>query len=126
MRPAPRTTVRVRSCGGSASCASGSRPPLRSRKTFFTVPRPADADKVYHAAADVIDKLCADFPQSALFHNNRAWLAARCRRDLPQAIEHAQKAVTLIPASASFQETLAETRFQITTSAASIRPASPA
>ena len=74
--------------------------------------RTADADKVYRAAAEVLDKLCQDYPQSALFHNNRAWLAARCRRDLPQATEHAQKAVILLPSSASYQETLAETRFQ--------------
>jgi tetratricopeptide (TPR) repeat protein len=47
--------------------------------------RAADADKVYHATTDVLDKLCTDYPQSAEFRNRRAWLAARCRRDLPAA-----------------------------------------
>ena len=57
--------------------------------------RAADADKVYHAACDVLDKLCTDYPQSAEFRNRRAWLAARCHRDLPAAKELAQKATAL-------------------------------
>jgi tetratricopeptide (TPR) repeat protein len=74
--------------------------------------RAADADKVFHATTDVLDKLCTDYPQSAEFRNRRAWLAARCRRDLPAAKELAQKAVALQPTIAPYFETLAEVCFQ--------------
>jgi tetratricopeptide (TPR) repeat protein len=74
--------------------------------------RAPDADRVYRAAADVLDTLCTEYPQSAEFRAKRAWLAARCRRDLPAAKELAQKAVALAPAAPGFQETLAEVCFQ--------------
>ncbi|HTM22809.1 MAG TPA: tetratricopeptide repeat protein, partial [Kofleriaceae bacterium] len=45
-------------------------------------------------------------------HNNRAWLAARCRRDLDTALEHARKAIELDPKRAGNRETLAEVHFQ--------------
>jgi tetratricopeptide (TPR) repeat protein len=74
--------------------------------------RTPEAEKVYGAVAGVLDKLCRDHPASALFHNNRAWLAARCRRDLNAALDHARKAVELAPRQAGYRETLAETHFQ--------------
>jgi tetratricopeptide (TPR) repeat protein len=74
--------------------------------------RTTDADRIYRAAADVLDKLCAEYPQSAEFRSKRAWLAARCRRDLPAAKELAQKAVALVPTAAGYHDTLAEVCFQ--------------
>jgi tetratricopeptide (TPR) repeat protein len=73
----------------------------------------AEANRVYKAAADVLDKSLADYPQSAEMHSRRAWLAARCGRDLPAAKEWAQKAVTLQPTTAHIHETLAEVSFQL-------------
>jgi tetratricopeptide (TPR) repeat protein len=72
----------------------------------------AEADRLYKAAADVQDRLCKDYPQSAEFRNNRAWLAARCKRDLDTAAEFARKAVALEPAHINYRETLAEVLFQ--------------
>jgi hypothetical protein len=72
----------------------------------------AEADRLYRAPADVLDKLCSDYPQSAAFKNSRAWLAVRCRRDLPLAIDLAKKAVALSPGTATYHETLAEACFQ--------------
>jgi tetratricopeptide (TPR) repeat protein len=72
----------------------------------------AEADQVYAAAAAVSDKLCKDFPQSAAFRNERAWLAARCRRDLEMATELARKAVDLDPEHVNYRDTLAEVLFQ--------------
>ncbi|HEY1377733.1 MAG TPA: hypothetical protein VGF55_13120, partial [Gemmataceae bacterium] len=72
----------------------------------------AEADRLYAAPAAVLDRLCKDYPQSAGFHNDRAWLAARCRRDLDPALEHARKAVELAPSSANIRATLAEVLFQ--------------
>jgi tetratricopeptide (TPR) repeat protein len=72
----------------------------------------AEADQVYAAAAAAEDRLCKDYPQSAEFRNNRAWLAARCRRDPDLALDHSRKAVELEPAHANYRETLAEVLFQ--------------
>jgi tetratricopeptide (TPR) repeat protein len=72
----------------------------------------AEADRVYSSAAAVQDRLCKDWPQSAVFHNNRGWLSARCRRDLDAAADHARKAVELEPTRANYRETLAEVLFQ--------------
>ncbi len=72
----------------------------------------AEADRIYAAAAAEEDRLCKDYPQSAEFRNNRAWLAARCRRDLDLALEYGRKAVELEPEHANYRETLAEVLFQ--------------
>jgi tetratricopeptide (TPR) repeat protein len=72
----------------------------------------AEADRLYAAAVAVQDRLCKDYPQSAEFRSNRAWLAARCRRDLDLALDHARKAVALAPQSVGYRETLAEVLFQ--------------
>jgi tetratricopeptide (TPR) repeat protein len=72
----------------------------------------AEADRIYAAAAAAEDRLCKDYPQSAEFRNNRAWLAARCRRDLDLALDYGRKAVELEPNHANYRETLAEVQFQ--------------
>ncbi|MFO0808838.1 MAG: hypothetical protein U0746_09465 [Gemmataceae bacterium] len=74
--------------------------------------RTADADKLYAATATAIDKLIADHPRGSTFKANRAWLAARCRRDLDAAVSLAQKATELAPKDAGAWETLAEVRLQ--------------
>jgi tetratricopeptide (TPR) repeat protein len=59
----------------------------------------------------VHDGLCRDYPKSAWAHNNTAWLAARCRRNLDEALKHAQQAVELAPENAGYLNTLAEVYF---------------
>jgi tetratricopeptide (TPR) repeat protein len=71
-----------------------------------------EADHVYVAAAAVGDQLCKDYPQSAAFRNERAWLAARCNRDLEAATELARKAVELEPEHVNYRDTLVEVLFQ--------------
>jgi tetratricopeptide (TPR) repeat protein len=73
---------------------------------------PGEAADFYAKVAGVLDGLCEDYPKSAHFANERAWLAARCRRDLDRARELAEHAVTLSPKTAAYQETLAEVLFQ--------------
>jgi tetratricopeptide (TPR) repeat protein len=68
----------------------------------------AAADKLYAPIRDRLLKLCSDYPESALAHNQFAWLAGRCRRDLDLALEHAKIACQLDPASAGHVDTLAE------------------
>ncbi|MBP85759.1 MAG: hypothetical protein CMJ64_03425 [Planctomycetaceae bacterium] len=53
------------------------------------------------------------YPNSASFHNNLAWAAARCHRQLDLALEHAKKAVELEPATGSYLDTLAEVHFHL-------------
>jgi predicted negative regulator of RcsB-dependent stress response len=71
-----------------------------------------EADDIYRPIASTLDQLVKEYPQSAFFAGNRAWLAARCRRDLDRALTLAQKAVELQPDSAAHRETLSEVYFQ--------------
>lgn len=72
----------------------------------------ADAEALFSRVYDVYARLCADYPQSASSHNALAWLAARCRRRLPEASKHAHRAVELMPDRAGFLDTAAEVDFQ--------------
>ena len=74
--------------------------------------RTAEAEAVYRAPADVLDRLCVEFPRSAAFRQSRAWLAARAGRDLSLAVEHARRAAELAPELPSVHETMAEALFQ--------------
>jgi tetratricopeptide (TPR) repeat protein len=47
-----------------------------------------------------------------MLHNSLAWLAARCRRQLALAENHAKKAVELAPDTPGYLDTLAEVQFQ--------------
>ncbi|MBM4030513.1 MAG: hypothetical protein FJ291_01860 [Planctomycetes bacterium] len=74
--------------------------------------RVKEADELFGRVYDALDKACQFCPHSAATHNSLAWLAARCRRRLDAALEHARRAVELEPNSAAFVDTLAETHFQ--------------
>jgi tetratricopeptide (TPR) repeat protein len=56
--------------------------------------------------------LCKDYPRCAWAHNGLAWLAARCRRRLDVALDHARQAAALAPDNAGYLDTLAEVHFQ--------------
>jgi tetratricopeptide (TPR) repeat protein len=60
----------------------------------------------------VHEELCNDYPKSAWAHNNIAWLAVRCRRNLDDAYKHAKLAVDLAPETTGYLDTLAEVYFQ--------------
>jgi tetratricopeptide (TPR) repeat protein len=74
--------------------------------------RKAEADALFGRGWAVHEKVCAEFPGCAQSHNEMAWLAARCRRDLDKALEHARRAVALKPKEVSYLDTLAEVHFQ--------------
>jgi tetratricopeptide (TPR) repeat protein len=72
----------------------------------------AQADALYAEAAGLYRRLCDAHPRSAALHNQFAWAAARCRRDLDDALAHAKAAVALTPDDAAAIDTLAEAQFQ--------------
>jgi len=69
-------------------------------------------DRIFDVVFKPLQGLCAKWPKSALQHNNAAWLAARCNRELDKGLEYASRAVSLRPGRASFLDTLAEVHFR--------------
>jgi tetratricopeptide (TPR) repeat protein len=78
------------------------------------------ADEVFDKPWTTYTTLLKEYPDWALGHNNAAWLAARCRRQLDEALQHAQVAVRLDPERAVYLDTLAEIHFQKGDKAAAI------
>src|SRR5262249_4329709 len=74
--------------------------------------RKAHADRLCAEVRRQYRESCKAFPRSAWAHNQAAWLAARCGRQLNQALEHARKAVELEPERRNYLSTLAEVHFQ--------------
>lgn len=71
-----------------------------------------EADELFARVYAVHDAVCKEYPKSGWSHNNTAWLAVRCKRDLDAALEHARKGVELEPDNAGHLDTLAEVHFQ--------------
>jgi tetratricopeptide (TPR) repeat protein len=71
-----------------------------------------EADELFTTSFSFHAKVCSAYPRSGTAHNGLAWLAARCRRQLDVALEHARKAVELAPDEPAFADTLAEIHFQ--------------
>lgn len=70
------------------------------------------AERLFERGLAVHQQVLADFPESAMYLNNTAWLCARSQRQLDLALQLATKAVELSPDEASYQDTLAEVHFQ--------------
>jgi tetratricopeptide (TPR) repeat protein len=70
------------------------------------------AEQLFERVAGRWRTTCREYPECAHAHNQLAWLCARCRRNLDDALTHARKAVELAPLDASFKDTLAEVLFQ--------------
>jgi tetratricopeptide (TPR) repeat protein len=71
-----------------------------------------EADDLFTRVYSANDAVCKDYPNSGWAHNNTAWLAVRCNRNLDAALEHARKATALEPDMSSHLDTLAEVHFQ--------------
>ncbi len=74
--------------------------------------RKKEADELFNRCRELHEAQCRDYPNSAHEHNALAWLSVCCRRDLAKAQNHAEKAVSLAPQSAGYQDTLSEVFFQ--------------
>jgi tetratricopeptide (TPR) repeat protein len=81
----------------------------------------AEADRLAAVLIDHYRGRSKAYPKSAYFHNNLAWVAARCHRELDLAMEHATQATLLEPKNGSYIDTLAEVHFQLGDREAAIR-----
>jgi tetratricopeptide (TPR) repeat protein len=70
------------------------------------------ADELFNTSLNGFVRLLKDFPDSPVLHNQIAWEESRCRRNLDDALAHAQRAVDLAPADVAILDTLAETHYQ--------------
>ncbi|MBX7105507.1 MAG: hypothetical protein K1X57_15585 [Gemmataceae bacterium] len=74
--------------------------------------RKAEADAFYAKVAKAQDQLISQYPESYLYKDQRAWLAIRCRRDLPLALELARQSMTIAPQIPAVRELYCEAQFQ--------------
>lgn len=70
------------------------------------------ANELFDRSYELIEETCGIFPNSALHHNNAAWLAAKCNRRLDDALAHVNRAIELVPDEAQYIDTLGEVYFQ--------------
>ena len=74
--------------------------------------RKQDADALFQRTVALYETICREFPNSTLYHNNLAWMAASLDRELDMALAHAQRAVRLEPDKWGYLDTLAEVHFR--------------
>ena len=70
------------------------------------------AQEIFEKVYQVNQKLLDDFPNSAYYHNEIAWLCARLGRRMDDAFVHAKKAVELQPDYPNSIDTLAEVYYR--------------
>jgi tetratricopeptide (TPR) repeat protein len=95
-----------------AALPGGTELPIRLVPILEKGGKSKEAEDLFRRFADRQEKLCKEYPNSALMHNNAAWLAVACRRDLDRALDHAEKAVKLSPDTPAYHDTLGEVLFQ--------------
>lgn len=74
--------------------------------------RAREADAIYDRVVSLHRARLAEYPAAAMLHNNLAWCAACCRRDLDAALIHARQATELRPDASGYFDTLAEVHHQ--------------
>ncbi|MEK6237555.1 MAG: hypothetical protein N2C14_22850, partial [Planctomycetales bacterium] len=72
-----------------------------------------EADELFELTYQALDGVIQKHPNAATRRNNAAWLAAQCNRRLPDALRHAESAVSLRPGHAGNLDTLAEVHFRL-------------
>jgi len=95
------------------SMASKKKLPAAQVSRFATLYRAACADLAlayaYQLPQNTVQYLHRLVGQA---HNQLAWAAAKCRRELDEALKHARRAVELEPDNTASLDTLAETHYQ--------------
>jgi tetratricopeptide (TPR) repeat protein len=59
-----------------------------------------EAAALFERCLGAYTKVCQDYPRCAWAHNSAAWMSACCRRNLDDALKHAEEAVKLEPKNA--------------------------
>src|SRR5262249_11463455 len=70
------------------------------------------ADPLFERGLAIHQRNCDEFPKSATYFNNAAWLCARSQRKLDEGLTLVEKALQLAPDEAAYHDTLAEVQFQ--------------
>jgi tetratricopeptide repeat protein len=70
------------------------------------------SDQLFDRGFAAHELVLKDFPRSATYLNNAAWLCARAQRKLDTALMLIEKALALSPDEPSYHDTLAEVQFQ--------------
>lgn len=71
------------------------------------------AQKLYDDVWNYYEAILKENPLAPSLLNSQAWLAARCRTNLDEALKLAKRAVSLRPDTTAFMDTLAEVQFQL-------------
>ena len=71
-----------------------------------------EADTFFDRGFAAHQQVYEQFPASATYLNNAAWLCARSQRKLDEALSLVAQAIALAPDEASYHDTLAEVHFQ--------------
>jgi tetratricopeptide (TPR) repeat protein len=74
--------------------------------------RKQEADDLFNTTMASYAKLAALYPESGPLENLQAWLAAKCRRNLDEALRQALHATAIEPKNTASLDTLAEVYFQ--------------
>jgi tetratricopeptide (TPR) repeat protein len=74
--------------------------------------RKSEADTFYARHVQRLRALCDQWPRSGQMHNQYAWVAAKCKRELDESLKHARRAVEIEPTNTASLDTLAEAHFQ--------------
>lgn len=71
----------------------------------------SEYDQWFMANHEKLEKVTKKYPNAHNTHNTIAWLGSRAVRELESTLQHAQKAVELMPQQGAYLDTLAETHF---------------
>lgn len=71
------------------------------------------ADRLFGHLSRFYLEILAEYPDSALHHNNYAWLGVCAKRQTQAMLRHAEKAVSERPNTSSYLDTLATVSFQL-------------
>jgi hypothetical protein len=73
----------------------------------------AEANALFDRVIAIKHAVCERYPDSAWHHNECAWIAAKCDRELDKALMHGKRSVELDPTNAAAIDTLAEVHFHL-------------
>jgi tetratricopeptide (TPR) repeat protein len=72
----------------------------------------AEADELFNSVYEKLSGICRQYPRSAFYQNDLAWMCACCGRELDEALKAAEICAALRPEDDQVLDTLAEVHFR--------------